>query len=997
MNKVLLIFIFLLGFLPSFAQASLEIILLDEKEQPVPDQLVLVSNVSIGFMEQAISDKQGLVQLTGLSTSGMYKVELADNLFYQASPATRVVLISSRTTTVVLRLLDKTLSLDEISVVANQYLTINTVDAEVASELTDKEMEALPVEGRDITRVLYRLPNVSLATGFFPEAPTVSINGANSLYTSYQIDGMDNNENFLGGQRFAMPLGFAKNVTALTNNFSAEHGLSANGIINVTSRSGTNEISREIFYVTRPGPALDGTPDFAQRDLSGNPVKNGFQRHQAGFSQGGAIRKDKAFYFVNFEHTTDLKENALTADVLGVNETIKGTNNFTYFSGRLDQQWNNRWHSSLRWNAGIVNIERQGGGLEGGLIFPSAGNRQDRNAFNLALKNTRRGDNLVYESNFQYGSFRWNYANPENPQSPNVTIETPDGQVAAILGHPGYVFDEKEQNVQVQQKLTYYRRRHTLKGGLQYKYADFSLFGGGNPNGSYVVRLSDTQLSELRSLRRGAALLPQDLPADVQVLFYGIELRPSAFQKDQQIFSIYIEDQWALHPRWNLNMGLRYDYDNLSRGGGSKGDFNNLAPRLGLNYQLDANTTLRAGYGVYYDKILYAVYSDALQFNSTSPDYKKQLQHLIDQGLLPQSADIDALTNEGNLVGTLPSVAYLSGPSSDALNYQRSDVFQNELRILNPSGYQNPYSHQWMIGLQKKISEKSLVYIDLMHNRSHNLFRLRNINAPAPYPLDPENIVVRSQIQADASRPVPIYADSEGYYALAGGEKLRGAARNVMVTETAGESKYYALNVSWQKDRGEDSYAWRLIYTLSSLENNTEDINFRAMDSNNFDAEWGPSINDRRHLINGLLYWYPTKKLRLNLATLIQSGQPVNRIPDARLYGTADLNGDGRSFGDAYVGNSDRQPGESRNSDRLPWAVTIDWSLYWTLSAGSSGSVELGAQVFNVLDAENWSGYANHATLSNQIQPGTAASGLFIRRNAAPPRQFQFSLRYLFN
>jgi hypothetical protein len=67
---------------------------------------------------------------------------------------------------------------------------------------------------------LFRLPNVSQATGFFPESPNVSINGASSLYTSYLIDGLDNNERFLGGQKFAIPSGFVKDVTVLTNFFS---------------------------------------------------------------------------------------------------------------------------------------------------------------------------------------------------------------------------------------------------------------------------------------------------------------------------------------------------------------------------------------------------------------------------------------------------------------------------------------------------------------------------------------------------------------------------------------------------------------------------------------------------------------------------------------------------------------------------------------------------------------------------------------------------------
>jgi hypothetical protein len=58
----------------------------------------------------------------------------------------------------------------------------NRRDAEVSFELKAAEIQEIPVEGRDITRVLFRLPNVSQATGFFPESPNVSINGASSLY-----------------------------------------------------------------------------------------------------------------------------------------------------------------------------------------------------------------------------------------------------------------------------------------------------------------------------------------------------------------------------------------------------------------------------------------------------------------------------------------------------------------------------------------------------------------------------------------------------------------------------------------------------------------------------------------------------------------------------------------------------------------------------------------------------------------------------------------------
>jgi hypothetical protein len=980
----------------SLAQASLIISLVDDQNNPIPNQPLWLTNQDIGYSSSQVTDNQGKVMISGLSTSGFYEVEVPSGGFYKLARLDRISLISDKTTSVTLVLTEQVTELGEVIIVADKYLSINETDAEVASELNRKEIERLPVEGRDITRTLYRLPNITQATGFFPEAPNVSINGANGLYTNYQIDGMDNNENFLGGQRFATPVGFVQNITALTNNFSAEHGLTSNGIINITSRSGTNTLSGEAFYVVRPGPALDASSPYAQRDLSGNQVKDGFQRHQAGFSVGGPLVRDQTFFFLNVEHTSDIKDNLLNSPDLGVNETVRGNNRFTFLSAKIDHQWSRDFRSSLRANVGIIDVERQGGGLEGGVAFPSAANTQDRNSLNIAWKNSWRTDAFTMEANYLFGRFRWNYANPGDPDSPNVNVLNPSGQSIAQIGHPGFVFDELEQTHVFQNNFRKQKGQHSIKAGWQIRSSQFELFGGGNPNGSYTVQLTEIQLDQLRADGPGAALVPGDLPADVEVLNYGVELRPNSFTKRQNILSVYVEDQFAITSDLRVNLGIRYDYDNLSKGGGDQGDFNNIGPRLSVNYKLNEKSSFRAGYGIYYDKILYAVYSDALQFNNTSQGYLQQLEELIAQGILPQDTDLSAVTNEGNLVASIAGTQYLQGPASEELQGERGNIFSNELRILNPEGYQNPYSHQFMLGYQTKLTENTLFYVDLMHNRSYNLFRLRDLNAPSPYPIESENVLVRPQVLADQTRPVAILTDAQGPYAMLDGEVVRDVARSVVMTETEGRSNYYAANFTWQKDRGGSDFTYRFMYTLSFLENNTEDINFRAMDSNNFDDEWGPSINDRRHLLNSIVTWFPIDGLSVTLASLIQSGQPINRVPDATQYGgTTDLNGDGRSFSDAYVGNNDRAPGEDRNNDRLPWSNTFDLSVFYDFKINNENRIELGAYVFNLFNAENLSGYANNATQSNQIQPGPKDSGVLIRRNAAPPRQFQFSIRYL--
>ena len=968
-----------------FSQVDLQVLVLDENANPKSGVEVRLESEQFGIQLIQKTNSDGITVFKGLQPGGPYNVSQAktnrkSSFFLTSNKDQIVTLVDYKET-----------KLEEVVISGKGLATINPVNAEVSAELPRKTLTTIPVEARDITRSLYRLPNVSQATGFYPEAPNVAINGANSLFTSYLIDGMDNNERFLGGMKFNIPVGMVENISVLTNNFSTEYGNSANGVVNVTTRSGSNELQGEVFYLTRPGPDfIDAASPYNQRDLSGNFVKDGFMRQQAGFALGGALKKDKTFFFINAEQTFDFKDNLLNVPQIELNATVPGKNNFTYLSGKLTQLWSDKLRSNLRVHLGKVFIDRQGGGLEGGVSFPSAANRQDRNSLLIASQNTWVSGNFKSETNLQYSRFRWNYGAAANPDLPQVSVLDPSGVTMAVLGHPGYVFDATENTLQLQQKMNWYLGKHTIKAGFEVISGDHLLFGGGNVNGNYLVQLSENQLNSLQGF--GTDLNVNDIPSDVQVLGYNVELREAQFGKRQNILSAYLEDRVRAGDRLTLTLGLRYDYDNLSKGGSSQGDLNNIAPRLSANYRLGKLSSLRAGAGLFYDKINYAIYSDALQQNTTGANYRLQIQELIDQGILPADTDLEAVTFNGNLTASADNVAYLQGPSPSALQEKRNDIFSNERRILNPNGYQNPQSWQFMLGYQQQLNNNTLFYVDVMHNRSSRLFRLRDLNAPAAYPIDPDNVVIRSQEEADLTRPVPILPDGTG---VINGQNVGGVARRVTVTETAGESLFWGATFNWVKEKGDEDFAWRVHYTLSSLRNNTEDINFTAMDANDFEAEWGPSINDRRHTINAMYFWYPVKGLAINIAALLQSGQPINRIPDAAIYGTTDLNGDGRSFGSAYVGNSDRQPGESRNSDRLPWSNTFDMGIQYDFDLGES-RLNVRADVFNLFNAVNLSGYSNNATQSNQIQVGPASSGLLVRRNAAPPRQFQFGLGYYF-
>ncbi|GAB3499661.1 TonB-dependent receptor [Spirosoma knui] len=967
--------------------------------RPVGGTMVYLQNKTGGTLDSVQTNEQGKAAFGNLSSTGRYRVFTRPGVTYTDEEVSDIPIKSGGLTSVTLELpLRREGTLQEVVINDRRLARLNNQNAEVSALVSKRELQALPLEGRDITRSLYRLPNLTLATQGYAEAPNVAINGLNGVYTNYLIDGMDNNERFLGNMKFNTPVGFAEGITVYTNNYSVEFGNTSNGVINVTTRSGSNQLTGEVFYLTRPGSVIDSPSSYATADLSGNSVKDGFQRHQLGFGLGGALKKDKTFFYINVEQTYDKKDNRLVVPTLGINEIVTGHNYFSYVSGKLDHVWNNRFKSTLRANIGSFDIDRQGGGLEGGILFPSAASAQKNRTYLIALKNAYViGNEITGETNYQHSRYRWNYREPVNLTNPSATVRGPDGVPIATIGQSGAIFDDIENTDQIQQKFTLRRGNHTLKAGAEFITSDYALLGGANSYGTYDVQLTQAQLDALKAKNVGSALDVGDIPRDVQVRTYDVELRPTTFGTRQNVVSVYAEDLWAAKPNLNLTFGLRYDYDNLTKGGGTKGDYNNIAPRVAFNYQLNDQTVIRGGYGMFYDKIKYSVYSDNLQFSNNGADFKKQLNELKRLGLLPQSADLDKITFAGNLNAraTTP-VTYLNGPTSAQLQPRRDQQFSNNFRIMNPDGFKSPYSHQFSLGFQHKPTTNTLFSIDLVHVATNDLFYIYNLNAAAPYPLsdvNPTDAKVRTVAQADLTRPVPIRQDRRGAYAVVNGtDTLRGIARNVFVTRTDGYARYWAANFVFQKLKGSDKYAYRLGYNLSVIRSNTTGINTRAQDSNNYEAEYVFDDNDRRHVFSGIFYYYPFRNLVITPTVLLQSGLPITRVADAKQYGgVTDLNGDSES----YSLPSDIQPGETRNNDRLPWAKTVDLSIKYTVPLFGRPRLELSADIYNLLNTQNISGFNVVRGSSNQFQLGPRGSGITVR-SAAPPRQFQFGARYVF-
>ena len=208
MKRHLFTYLFILVSAVGFGQVDINVFVTDQLSAAPIDQVqVQLSNAEIGYSVSAKTDADGNAQFRSLSISGEYTITIAETSTWYGNTISGIELRSNYNPSIIISLTKKSeVALGEVKIVGNKTAQMNTSNAEVAGELKISEIKQIPVEGRDISRVLYRLPNVTQATGFYPEAPNVSINGSNGLFTNYLIDGMDNNEQFLGGQRFAIPV-----------------------------------------------------------------------------------------------------------------------------------------------------------------------------------------------------------------------------------------------------------------------------------------------------------------------------------------------------------------------------------------------------------------------------------------------------------------------------------------------------------------------------------------------------------------------------------------------------------------------------------------------------------------------------------------------------------------------------------------------------------------------------------------------------------------------
>jgi hypothetical protein len=863
-------------------------------------------------------------------------------------------------------------TLSAVAVVASSDRPlINTQDATTGGSIEAREIAALPTDARDPIALLYNVPGVTQATGFFGDAPRLSFNGGNALYSQYLVDGLDNNEGFLGGPRVDLPLSAIARMDALVNTYSTAFGRSPDGVVNLATAGGVNRLTGDLFAYQRPGRPLDArlAVPFGAQSAAVARRQEGYRRTQAGGSLRGALVENTTFFATAYEYTRENEDrigSTAQAQFLGTEtrQTHKG-----YL--RLDHGWSGDQVTTLRLAAS--GVDRAGNGS--GVVTPEAdiSTRRVGSISALTHRSVLADGRASNVASVQFGTFRWYFPPTESDFSrPQVTVVSPGLATEAVVGSSNFVFDETERQWQFRNVFeTRVGDRHTLRLGGDIITARFRLRAAStNPNGSYVVVNNGDVIAQ-----PGRSLTFADIPSTVQVLSYTIDARPQQVNLSQTMYGAFVEDTWRPAAALTVTGGLRWDYDDLTSRGGSDADLNNIQPRLSFNWGRTPRDVIRGGVGRYVGRFPYASYSDAIQLGTNG-----------NAVLTFSGADAPAFG-----VGPLPSAV----PDATIQSVPR-EIFQ-----LFARGIEQPSSWQGTLGYQRQIGNAWAISADLVYSRTTSLPLMADLN-----PLSSRLTAADSVPQLCASAfSCPGDAARPDDPATAGYRRLSTAL-------AAGEADYAALYVTgrrqltrgWQVDA---NWVW------SRARNNTEDINFSATQGNCFGRErrdlitgqacssdeWADANNDRRHRVTVRNVVTSSAGITWSLIADAQTGVPVNRLAGTSSESgnsTFDLLGAGPIRGNGFIGNADRFFGVGRNRERLPGSVTLSTSVAYTLHRAGLGNVDLRADVFNLLNSLVWGGYANGiGGGGSRTQFGRTGDPIRLFA-AAPARQMQLSVRYHF-
>jgi hypothetical protein len=302
----------LLSTLPSPAATggSVSGVVTDPKGALVAGALLSLTNTAQQIAYRALSDKEGLYSFPALPV-GTYDLVITGSGF-SPQEKTNLIVDTDSALRVDVSLLIGTQS-DMVVVTDVAGVQVDTTDTHLGEVVSGSQMTALPLNGRSYTDLLAIQPGVAPISTLLPSsvimagvtgsldpsgdlnAGNLSINGQRESSNGFLVNGVDVQEHMNGGTSIIPNLDSIDEFRVLTNNFNPEYGNYNGGMVTVVSKSGSNQFHGDAFEFFR-NTALDARGYF-------DPTRSTFKQNQFGGTIGGPVRRDKVFFFTDYQGT----------------------------------------------------------------------------------------------------------------------------------------------------------------------------------------------------------------------------------------------------------------------------------------------------------------------------------------------------------------------------------------------------------------------------------------------------------------------------------------------------------------------------------------------------------------------------------------------------------------------------------------------------------------------------------------------------------------------
>ncbi len=571
---------------------------------------------------------------------------------------------------------------------------VETVRTQLTETIRPREINDLPLNGRNYLDLALLVPGVSPTnTGSnqrFAETSAVpgqgiSIAGQRNLYNSFILDGVSANDDAadLTGSYYSEEV--IDQFQIVTSGGIAEFGRASGGVVNILTRSGTNDWRGSLYGFAR-NQRFDARNPLA-------PTKDLLTQAQYGGTISGPVRRDQTFFFTNFEQTRRNYSAVLTiapAAVTSINNRLRAVNysgsligtgvvpasfDTTNFFARIDHKLNDRNQLSGRYS--LYHIDAVNSRNVGGLNAVSRGTGLSNTDQTVVVSNvTTLSTRTLNEARFQFTNSKLDA--PVNDEvGPAINIAG-----VANLGTATFSPLARDINLfEAVDNVSTQRGDHSLKFGGDFLYNRVNIVFPGAVQGVY-------SFSSLNNFLSGNYLNYQQA--------FGV---PSQFQSNPNI-GAFIQDEWRVSPSLTLNAGLRYDAQFLPDP--IQTDTNNWAPRVGIAYAPgDRKTVVRASFGLYYDRIPLRATSNALQRDGS--------KFLVVQ-----------------LSPTQPGAPVF--PNVLALQPATLPTKPNITRI-DPN-IEASYSQQANLQIERELPGNGVISVGYLHLRALHVILSRNVNVP---------------------------------------------------------------------------------------------------------------------------------------------------------------------------------------------------------------------------------------------------------------------------